>query len=161
DENGKSRIPPPEPWANQMASSEGNVFELHSVLSRAAEEGRIVSVKGMVRVKLLSTAKTVEIEGIAKAGNVQRVIGDRRFLVNVMNPAPGDYIVTVVAFQNATKTLDIDHIKAELVDASGKKLGSAGYASGGGDTQREVASQWYFQQNNVSGPAAKVVLEYP
>lgn len=133
----------------------GNAFDL-LLWTPVPRAGRL---RGTARVVVMTEQEVVEIDGVAKANNVERNIAARRVLFNVMNPAPAEWYLTLMAFKaaagaGAPNAVGLNKTQIEMLDAQGNPLGSSEHHMQAGDN-RVVFNQEFKQGPNV-GPPAKL-----
>jgi hypothetical protein len=133
----------------------GNGFRLH--LRRPIPRGGFV--RGSARVYLVTENQTVEIDNVAKANNVERIVDGRRFLLNAMNVDPGQWMITLVVYQADGPAQNMMNLPLELLDEKGNALTVRGRGANGGE-KRVVFNNEYVQGPNV-GPPAKLRMVVP
>lgn len=133
----------------------GNAFDLH-LMGPVKAGGR---VRGTVKVVIAAGVQVVEIDGVAKANNVERVVDGRRVLLNAMNPDPGEWFITVVAYNLKPGTAGLSKTGIELFDRDGNALtlGGRGMNSDGD----RIACHLNVKQAANIGPPATLRLTFP
>jgi hypothetical protein len=116
-------------------------------------------LKGTVRATLATRVQTIEFDNIAAANNVEKKLDGRRFLYNCMVPEPGEYLITLVAYNTVPPTPGLQQTHVTLVDAAGNEV--LGGGGGSSTSATRVEFQMSFRQGRKTGPAAKLVLEVP
>jgi hypothetical protein len=136
--------------------SDGNVFKVLTFL-RPHGRGGIMHIKGTVRASVLTEAHKIEFDNIREAHNRKQTLDGHRFLINMMEPEPGNYEMTFVAY-NKPPIPGFKGMVFTLVDAEGRVIGHGGH--GGHFTADRADHDLDFQQTN-QGPAAKLIVEFP
>ena len=138
-----------------MDEISSNVFDIDLNLM----EGSVAHVKGTVRVLLGATDQTIEIDNIATANNVEKKINGWRFIVNAINPEPGDWSIVLIAFNTNPPTPGLSQARIKLVDARGNALKADGH--GIGSSEHRVDFDLRFHQDKGCGSPAKLTIQIP
>jgi hypothetical protein len=136
----------------------GNAFDVRLPLDITPQQ--IAHLKGSVRAKVLLREDVVEIDNMAKANNVDRVIDGRRFMVNLMTPEPGEHLVTLIAYElPAPAFIGAGIIKAKLIDDDGDEFQAAG--SGSSSNGKRLTCNFTFRDAPGCGKPSKLILPFP
>ena len=95
----------------------GNAFDLH--LGRPVRAGS--RIRGSVRIALASGVQVVEIDDIAKANNLERVIDGRRFVLNAMNPDPDEWFLTIITYNAGPDAMGLNKTRNRAARRQGQR----------------------------------------
>jgi hypothetical protein len=150
--NNRRRGQPPE-----FDESGGNAFSLH--LNQPLHN--VGRVSGTVRAVIATKDTTLEIEDVAAARNVDKVVEGRRVLLNVINPEPNDWLLSLVVYNSNPPVPGLEKMRIALTDAKGVALQPRGSSAQGGGDMPRMTWLLVYQQPANGGPPAKLSLTVP
>jgi hypothetical protein len=145
----------PRPNRKEFDSIGGNVFDL--TLSNPVP--RVGLIRGTVRILVQTAEQTIEIDAVAKANNVTKIVGGHRIMLNAMNVDPGEWFITLVLYNANRDGKPMPRIEPYLTDERGRLLTQQGYGSSG--SGQRVSLHMDFKQGPHCGPPAKLTVNLP
>jgi hypothetical protein len=138
----------------RMEQSGGSAFSMR--LMRPIPAGG--SVRGSLKVSVMTEDQTIEIADVAKASNVDRVIDGRRILLSTTKIEPSDWYITLAVYDTNPPTPGLSGMRLDILDTNGRPLKFGGMRGMSSSSKAFVLCNACVQGPNDGPPATLRML---